>query len=150
VSLRDAEAGTTVGFSATAGGDGFSATGGGVGKGIEISRPLTIHAAYQMTHVSLEEISDEEWDLTFRTNIHSIFYLSKAAVPHMKAGSTIVNTASINSKSPSISKENSAILDCQQGAAPVAIGQPRPEVQSGRCRRATRSADRSDRSAHRV
>ena len=89
MSLRDAEAGTTVGFSATAGGDGFSATGGGVGKGIEISRPLTIHAAYQMTHVSLEEISDEEWDLTFRTNIHSIFYLSKAAVPHMKAGSTI-------------------------------------------------------------
>ena len=54
-----------------------------------------------MTHVSLEEISDEEWDLTFRTNIHSMFYLSKAAVAHMKAGSAIVNTVSINSKSPS-------------------------------------------------
>ena len=37
----------------------------------------------------------------FRTNIHSQFYLSKAAVPHMKPGSAIVNTASINSKSPS-------------------------------------------------
>jgi NAD(P)-dependent dehydrogenase (short-subunit alcohol dehydrogenase family) len=62
---------------------------------------LVNNAAYQMTHASLEGISDEEWDLTFRTNIHSMFYLSKAAVAHMNAGSAIVNTASINSKSPS-------------------------------------------------
>ena len=62
---------------------------------------LVNNAAYQMTHASLKEISDEEWDLTFRTNIHSMFYLSKAAAAHMKAGSAIVNTASINSKSPS-------------------------------------------------
>ena len=54
-----------------------------------------------MTHASLEEISDEEWDHTFRTNIYSMFYLSKAAVRQMKSGSAIVNTASINSKSPS-------------------------------------------------
>jgi NAD(P)-dependent dehydrogenase (short-subunit alcohol dehydrogenase family) len=62
---------------------------------------LVNNAAYQMTHASLEEISAEEWDQTFRTNIYSMFYLSKAAVPHMKPGSAIVNTASINSKSPS-------------------------------------------------
>jgi NAD(P)-dependent dehydrogenase (short-subunit alcohol dehydrogenase family) len=62
---------------------------------------LVNNAAYQMTHASLDEISDEEWDHTFRTNIYSMFYLSKAAVPHMKPGSAIVNTASINSKSPS-------------------------------------------------
>ena len=62
---------------------------------------LVNNAAYQMTHASLEEISDEEWDHTFRTNIYSMFYLSKAAVAHMKPGSAIVNTASINSKSPS-------------------------------------------------
>ena len=62
---------------------------------------LVNNAAYQMTHASLKEISDEEWDLNFRTNIHSMFYLSKAAVAYMKAGSAIVNTASINSKSPS-------------------------------------------------
>jgi NAD(P)-dependent dehydrogenase (short-subunit alcohol dehydrogenase family) len=62
---------------------------------------LVNNAAYQMTHTSLEEISDEEWDHTFRTNIYSMFYLSKAAVRHMKPGSAIVNTASINSKSPS-------------------------------------------------
>ncbi|MGA7864028.1 MAG: SDR family oxidoreductase [Stellaceae bacterium] len=62
---------------------------------------LVNNAAYQMTHASLEEISEEEWDHTFRTNIYSMFYLSKAAVAHMKPGSAIVNTASINSKSPS-------------------------------------------------
>jgi NAD(P)-dependent dehydrogenase (short-subunit alcohol dehydrogenase family) len=62
---------------------------------------LVNNAAYQMTHNSLDEISDEEWDHTFRTNIYSMFYLSKAAVSHMKPGSAIVNTASINSKSPS-------------------------------------------------
>jgi NAD(P)-dependent dehydrogenase (short-subunit alcohol dehydrogenase family) len=62
---------------------------------------LVNNAAYQMTHASLEEISEEEWDHTFRTNIYSMFYLSKAAVAEMKPGSAIVNTASINSKSPS-------------------------------------------------
>jgi hypothetical protein len=62
---------------------------------------LVNNAAYQMTHEELDEISDDEWELTFRTNIFSMFYLSKAAVRHMKPGSAIVNTASINSKSPS-------------------------------------------------
>jgi NAD(P)-dependent dehydrogenase (short-subunit alcohol dehydrogenase family) len=61
---------------------------------------LVNNAAYQMTYASLEEISEEEWDRTFRTNIYSMFYLSKAAVAHMKPGSAIVNTASINSKMP--------------------------------------------------
>jgi NAD(P)-dependent dehydrogenase (short-subunit alcohol dehydrogenase family) len=61
---------------------------------------LVNNAAYQMTFKSLDEISEAEWDKTFRTNIHSMFYLSKAAVPQMKPGSTIVNTTSINAKSP--------------------------------------------------
>jgi NAD(P)-dependent dehydrogenase (short-subunit alcohol dehydrogenase family) len=61
---------------------------------------LVNNAAYQMTFKSLDEISEAEWDKTFRTNIHSMFYLSKAAVPHMQPGSTIVNTTSINAKSP--------------------------------------------------
>lgn len=62
---------------------------------------LVNNAAFQATHESIEEITDEEWDHTFRTNIYSMFYLVKAAVPHLKPGSAIVNTASINSKSPS-------------------------------------------------
>jgi NAD(P)-dependent dehydrogenase (short-subunit alcohol dehydrogenase family) len=61
---------------------------------------LVNNAAYQMTYESLDKISDAEWDKTFRTNIYSMFYLSQAAVPHMKPGSAIVNTSSINAKSP--------------------------------------------------
>jgi NAD(P)-dependent dehydrogenase (short-subunit alcohol dehydrogenase family) len=62
---------------------------------------LVNNAAMQRTHDSIEDISAEEWDQTFRTNIYSMFYLSKAALRQMKAGAAIVNTASINSKSPS-------------------------------------------------
>jgi NAD(P)-dependent dehydrogenase (short-subunit alcohol dehydrogenase family) len=65
--------------------------------GIDI---LVNNAAHQATFESLEDISAEEWDKTFKTNIYSQFYLAKAAVPHMKPGSTIVNTASINAKNP--------------------------------------------------
>jgi NAD(P)-dependent dehydrogenase (short-subunit alcohol dehydrogenase family) len=61
---------------------------------------LINNAAYQMTYKDLEEISSEEWDKTFRTNIYSMFYLTKAAVPHMKPGSAIVNTTSINADTP--------------------------------------------------
>lgn len=45
-------------------------------------------------------ISDEEWEITFKTNIHATFYLTKAAVPHMKPGASIINTASINADMP--------------------------------------------------
>jgi NAD(P)-dependent dehydrogenase (short-subunit alcohol dehydrogenase family) len=61
---------------------------------------LVNNAAYQMSYQSLDEISEAEWDKTFRTNIHSMFYLAKAAVPHMQPGAAIVNTTSINAKSP--------------------------------------------------
>jgi NAD(P)-dependent dehydrogenase (short-subunit alcohol dehydrogenase family) len=62
---------------------------------------LVNNAAMQRTHDSIDEISAEEWDQTFRTNVHSMFYLSKAALAHMKAGGAIVNTSSINAKNPS-------------------------------------------------
>jgi NAD(P)-dependent dehydrogenase (short-subunit alcohol dehydrogenase family) len=65
--------------------------------GIDI---LVNNAAHQATFKDVSEISDEEWELTFRTNIHSMFYLTKAAVPHMKPGSAIINTASVNSDMP--------------------------------------------------
>jgi hypothetical protein len=58
------------------------------------------NAAHQMTFSSLDEISDEEWQRTFDTNISAMFYIVKAAVPHMPAGGAIINTASINSDTP--------------------------------------------------
>ncbi len=62
---------------------------------------LVNNAAMQRTHQSIADISSEEWDHTFRTHIYSMFYLSKAALRHMQPGAATVNTASINSKSPS-------------------------------------------------
>ena len=62
---------------------------------------LVNNAAHQATFSSLEEIPDEEWELTFKVNIHAMFYLTKAAVRHMKRGSSIINTTSINLDAPS-------------------------------------------------
>ncbi|AYE94191.1 NAD(P)-dependent oxidoreductase [Mycobacterium paragordonae] len=61
---------------------------------------LVNNAAYQMTHETLEEISDEEWDHTFRLNVGAYFYLAKAALPHMGSGSSIIGSSSVNSDSP--------------------------------------------------
>lgn len=71
--------------------------------GIDI---LVNNAAYQMSHKTLEELTSDEWDRTFETNIRSMFYLCKAVVPHMKPGSSIINTASVNSYNP-----NAILLD---------------------------------------
>ncbi|OBH04016.1 SDR family oxidoreductase [Mycobacterium sp. E1747] len=65
--------------------------------GIDI---LVNNAAYQMMHKSLDEISDEEWDYTFRLNVGAYFHLAKAAVPHMKPGASIIGSSSVNSDTP--------------------------------------------------
>jgi hypothetical protein len=61
--------------------------------GIDI---LVNNAAHQASFKDIGDITDEEWELTFKVNIHAMFYLTKAAVPHMKPTSAIINTASIN------------------------------------------------------
>ena len=61
---------------------------------------LVNNAAFQRWRDSIEEIPDEEWDRTFRTNVTAMFHLCKAAVPHMKQGASIINTSSINSDMP--------------------------------------------------
>lgn len=61
---------------------------------------LVNNAAYQMTRQSLADIPDEEWDRTFDTNVRAMFHLCKAAVPHMKPGSSIIGSSSVNSDMP--------------------------------------------------
>ena len=61
---------------------------------------LVNNAAHQMTFETIEDIPDEEWERTFAVNISAMFYIAKTAVPHMKPGSAIINTASINSDKP--------------------------------------------------
>ncbi|WP_308123345.1 SDR family oxidoreductase [Modestobacter marinus] len=65
--------------------------------GIDI---LVNNAAFQMTHETLDEISDEEWDHTVATNLTAMFVLCKDAIPHMAPGSAIVNSSSVNSDMP--------------------------------------------------
>jgi NAD(P)-dependent dehydrogenase (short-subunit alcohol dehydrogenase family) len=65
--------------------------------GIDI---LVNNAAFQMTHSSILEIPEDEIDRVFRTNVYSMFYLCKAAIPQMPAGATIINTASIQAYQP--------------------------------------------------
>jgi NAD(P)-dependent dehydrogenase (short-subunit alcohol dehydrogenase family) len=62
---------------------------------------LVNNAAFQMTHETLEEISDEEWDHTVATNLTAMFVLCKDAIPHMPPGGSIVNSSSVNSDMPS-------------------------------------------------
>jgi len=65
--------------------------------GIDI---LVNNAAHQATFADIGDITDEEWEMTFNVNLHAMFFLTKAAVPHMKPGSAIINTASVNSDMP--------------------------------------------------
>jgi len=62
---------------------------------------LINNAAFQMSRKSLDDIPSDEWDRTFNTNIKAIFFLCKAALPHMLQGSCIINTTSITAYEPS-------------------------------------------------
>ncbi|MFT2712848.1 glucose 1-dehydrogenase [Clavibacter sp. Sh2126] len=59
------------------------------------------NAGKQQNVDALEDISDEEFDLTFKTNVYAMFWITKAALPHLKPGSTIINTSSIQAYAPS-------------------------------------------------
>lgn len=56
---------------------------------------LVNNAAYQQHVERIEDISDEQWDRTFRTNIYAYFYMARAAVAHMRKGAVILNTGSV-------------------------------------------------------
>ncbi len=61
---------------------------------------LVNNAAFQMMHQSIQEIPSEEFEYTFRTNIFAMFYLCKAAIPHMRPGGVIINTCSVEAFQP--------------------------------------------------
>lgn len=61
---------------------------------------LVNNAGHQRLFDQIEDIPDEEWRYTFAVNIDAVFYITKAAVPHMPRGAAIINTASINSDAP--------------------------------------------------
>ena len=89
---------------------------------------LVNNAAFQMSHQSIQEIPDEEIEYTFRTNILAMFHLCKAALPHMREGGAIINTASIQAYQPSPSllayaSTKGAIVTFSKGLAQDVIAQ---------------------------
>ena len=56
---------------------------------------LVNNAAYQQHQEKLEDLTEEQWDRTFKTNVYGYFYMAKAALPHLREGSAIINTGSI-------------------------------------------------------
>jgi len=62
---------------------------------------LVNNAAFQMSHDSLDEVSDDEWDYTVAVNLSAMFTLCKDAIPHMQPGASIINSSSVNSDQPS-------------------------------------------------
>jgi NAD(P)-dependent dehydrogenase (short-subunit alcohol dehydrogenase family) len=56
---------------------------------------LVNNAAFQQHQESIEDVTEQQWDRTFKTNIYGYFHMTKAALPHLEEGSAIVNTGSI-------------------------------------------------------
>ena len=62
---------------------------------------LVNNAGKQTAQESIADISSEQFDQTFKTNVYALFWITKAATPHLKAGASIINTSSIQAAQPS-------------------------------------------------
>jgi NAD(P)-dependent dehydrogenase (short-subunit alcohol dehydrogenase family) len=62
---------------------------------------LVNNAARQIAQPSILQITTEQFDTTYKTNVYAMFWITKAAIPHLSAGSAIINTASVNAYDPS-------------------------------------------------
>lgn len=87
---------------------------------------LVNNAAFQRTYDTIEHVSTDEFDRTFRTNVYAMFWLCRAALPRMKAGNTIINTASIQSYDPSAhllayAPTKAAIVSFTKALSPMAM-----------------------------
>jgi NAD(P)-dependent dehydrogenase (short-subunit alcohol dehydrogenase family) len=87
---------------------------------------LVNNAAFQRTHEKLEEISEDEFDTTFRTNVYATFFLTQAALPKMNPGGVVLNTCSIEAYQPAESlvvyaATKSALVSLTKSFAKLAI-----------------------------
>ena len=83
---------------------------------------LVNNAAFQTTHEDIAEFTTEEFDRTYKTNVYALFWLCREAVPHLKPGSAIINTCSIQAYQPSpellvYASTKAAIKNFTQGLA---------------------------------
>jgi NAD(P)-dependent dehydrogenase (short-subunit alcohol dehydrogenase family) len=87
---------------------------------------LVNNAARQQSHESILDISTEEFDWTVKTNVYAMFWITKAAIPHMPPGAAIINTTSVNAYAPSenlldYAMTKAAIADFSRGLAKQVI-----------------------------
>ncbi len=83
-------------------------------------------AAFSYNRPSILDMPSEEWDYTFKTNLYSVFYTCKAAIPHMRPGGVIINTASVEAFRPdpnalAYSTSKGAIVTFTKALAPQVI-----------------------------
>jgi hypothetical protein len=62
---------------------------------------LVNNAAHQVSQATLADLTTEQFDATFKTNVYAMFWITKAALPHLPAGAAIINTASVQAYDPS-------------------------------------------------
>jgi NAD(P)-dependent dehydrogenase (short-subunit alcohol dehydrogenase family) len=77
---------------------------------------LVNNAAHQVSQQSIDELTTEQFDTTFKTNVYAMFWITKAAIPHMPPGSAIISTASIQAYEPSAN-----LLDYAQTKACIIV-----------------------------
>ena len=99
---------------------------------------LVNNAAFQMSHDSLDEVSDDEWDYTLAVNLSAMFTLCKDAMPHMEPGASIINSSSVNSDQPNptlapyaMTKAGDRQLQRLAGADAGREGHPREQRRPG-------------------
>ena len=82
-----------------------------------------LNAAYQKNRDSFESLPTEEFDRVFQTNLYSLIWTARAAVPHLKAGASIITTASIQAFNPSPELIDYAMTKAAQVAFTKALAQ---------------------------
>ena len=84
---------------------------------------LVLNAAYQKNRESFESLPTEEFDRVFKTNLYSLIWTARAAVPHLKAGASVITTASIQAFKPSPELIDYAMTKAAQVAFTKALAQ---------------------------
>ncbi|WP_346958662.1 SDR family oxidoreductase [uncultured Arthrobacter sp.] len=84
---------------------------------------LVLNAAYQKNRESFETLPTEEFDRVFKTNLYSLMWTARAAVPHLKPGASIITTASIQAFNPSPELIDYAMTKAAQVAFTKALAQ---------------------------
>ena len=89
---------------------------------------LVNNAAYQMSTGSFQNITTEQFDRVMKTNVYAMFWLCRAAVPHLQPGSSIINTSSVQAYQPSpplldYATSKAAIVNFTRGLAQSLVSQ---------------------------